>query len=237
MARTPIWQSIASLLKQEIARGQYAPGDRLPTEAALSTRFGVNRHTVRHALKAMAEEGIVYARRGAGVFVTQIPTDYPIGKRVRFHQNLASAGHVPAKEILSLETRAAGPAEQKTLQLGAKDMVHVYEGLSLSDGQPIALFQSVFPAARFPELLAYLTETPSVTAALKQAGVADYLRASTRLKAKRATATQALHLKISEGAPVLHTSGINVDMENRPIEFGNTWFDGDKITLTLEDNQ
>jgi GntR family phosphonate transport system transcriptional regulator len=235
MTRTPIWQSISTLIKQEIAQGLYKPGDKLPTEAALSLRFGVNRHTVRHALKALAEEGLVYSRRGAGVFVTHVPTDYPIGKRVRFHQNLTSAGRVPAKEVLSLETRLAGPAEQKTLKLGAEDLVHVYEGLSLADDQPVALFRSVFPAARFPDLLTHLTRSSSVTVALKEEGVTDYIRVSTRLKAKRADATQALHLEISEGAPILHTSGINVDLNHDPVEFGNTWFAGDKITLTLDE--
>ncbi|MBW4707367.1 phosphonate metabolism transcriptional regulator PhnF [Roseobacter sp. YSTF-M11] len=234
MARTPIWKSITEALKAEIAKGQYVPGDKLPTEATLSSRFGVNRHTVRHALKSMSDEGIVHARRGAGVFVTQVPTDYPIGKRVRFHQNLISAGRVPAKEILSLETRLANPTERHTLHLGADDMVHVYEGLSLSDGQPVAVFRSVFPARRFPNILLHLQQTKSVTEAVRRAGVTDYTRASTRLKAKRATATQALHLRISEGAPILHTTGVNVDLDNRPIEFGETWFAGDRITLTLD---
>ncbi len=234
MARTPIWQSIATHLRDEIAAGQFAQGDKLPTEAALSARFGVNRHTVRQALSALAEDGVVYARRGAGVFVTQVPTDYPIGKRVRFHQNLTLAGRVPAKEILSLETRIATAVERKTLVLTEGDIVHDYEGLSLADGQPVALFRSVFPAARFPDLLADLQETRSVTAALQRGGVADYTRASTRLKAKLATATQALHLRIAEGAPVLHTAGINVDAGGVPVEFGNTWFAGDRITLTLE---
>ena len=234
MARTPIWKSIATHLRDEITAGQFAQGDKLPTEAALAARFGVNRHTVRHALGALADEGVVYARRGAGVFVTQVPTDYPIGKRVRFHQNLTLAGRGPAKEILSLETRAATAAECKALQLGSGAQVHDYHGLSLSDGQPVGLVRSVFPAARFPDLPADLHELRSITAALLRGGVADYTRASTRLKAKLATATQALHLRIAEGAPVLHAISINVDVEGVPVEFGNTWFAGDRITLTLE---
>ncbi|MEO0914084.1 MAG: GntR family transcriptional regulator, partial [Pseudomonadota bacterium] len=103
MRRTPIWKSIADTLTTEIAEGQYGPGAKLPTEASLAHRFGVNRHTVRHALSSMAEEGLVLSRRGAGVFVAQNPTDYPIGRRVRFHQNLAAAGRVAAKEILMME--------------------------------------------------------------------------------------------------------------------------------------
>ncbi len=166
MTRTPIWQAIATRLRDEIADGIHRPGDKLPTEAALATRFGVNRHTVRQALAALAAEALVRPRRGAGVFVTATPTDYPIGARVRFHQNLRAAGRSPAKQMLALETRAPSPAERDALGL-TEGHVHVYEGLSLADGQVIALFRSVFPAARFPALLTHLQTDPSVTAALR----------------------------------------------------------------------
>ena len=69
---------------------------KLPTEAALAARFGVNRHTVRHGLASLSDEGLVHARRGAGVFVAADVTEYPIGRRVRFHQNVKAAGKEPA---------------------------------------------------------------------------------------------------------------------------------------------
>lgn len=233
--RTPIWKAIADALRIDIAGGLYGPGDKLPTEATLAQRFGVNRHTVRHALATLAEEDLVHSRRGAGVFVKTTPTDYPIGRRVRFHQNLRAAGRTPAKRVLLLDTRLPNASERDALQLGTKELVHVYEGLSLSEDRPIALFRSVFPAARFPELLTHLGRDPSVTAALDQFGVVDYTRAATRVNAKLATATQALHLQIAEASPVLRTIGLNVDTGGTPIEVGRTWFAGDKVTLTLAD--
>ncbi len=234
MPRTPIWKSICNSLRGEIVNGHYRQGDKLPTEAALTARFGVNRHTVRHALKALAGEGLVHARRGAGVFVTAKPTDYPIGPRVRYHQNLRAAGRIPTKTILHLETRIGDARECAALDLPADTMVHVYEGLSLADDQPIAIFRSVFPAAPFPQLLVDLEETRSVTEALKRAGVADFTRTSTRINAKLATVTQSLHLRVAEGAPILRSIGINVDAEGKPIEYGRTWFAGDLVTLTLD---
>jgi len=233
--RTPIWKSIHDTLRRDISERRYAPGDKLPTEAALAKRFGVNRHTVRRALATLAEDGLVHARRGAGVFVAQSHTDYPIGKRVRFHQNLRAAGHLPGKQILALETRAADATEAQHLALAQGDPVHVYEGLSLSDGQPVALFQSVFPAARFPDLPDALPRLRSVTAALAEQGLPDYTRAWTRLNAKLATPTQALHLQTREGAPLLRTISLNVDADGTPVEYGRTWFSGDRVTLTVAD--
>lgn len=233
MSRTPVWKSIARALTADIAEGRYGTGDRLPTEAQLSATHGVNRHTVRRALAEMAEQGLVHARRGAGVFVAARPTEYPIGKRVRYHKNISASGRIPGKSILALTTRAADSAEADALHLDPGAPVHVYNGLSLADGQPIAVFQSVFPADRFPDLLTALTETQSVTRALQMNGVEDYVRVSTRLTASQASPTQALHLRLSEGAPVLYSIGINVDPSGHPVEFGRTWFAGDRVTLTL----
>ena len=71
--KTPIWQAISLALRDDIIDGRYVPGAKLPTELELADRFGGNRHTVRHALKSMAEDGLVRSRRGAGVFVTAKP--------------------------------------------------------------------------------------------------------------------------------------------------------------------
>ena len=233
MTRSAIWKSIAETLAVEIAGGHYQPGDRLPTEAQFATRFGVNRHTVRHALAALAEAGTVHTRRGAGVFVAARPTDYALGRRVRFHQNVAASGRTPSRKINLLETRACNPREAEALDLAAGTAVHVIEGLSLADGQPLASFRSVFPAARFPDLLDHMAQTQSVTAALAACGLTDYTRASTRITAKRAPAVLALSLQQPEGAPILRSVAINVDAAGVPVEYGATWFAGDRVTLTV----
>ena len=46
-----LWRQIAGQIESEIASGACKQGARLPTEAELSARFGVNRHTVRRALE------------------------------------------------------------------------------------------------------------------------------------------------------------------------------------------
>ena len=236
MPRSPLWSAIARTLRDEIAQGHVPIGSRLPTEAELARRFGVNRHTVRRAMAALTEEGLVHPRRGAGVFVADRPTEYPVGRRVRFHQNLRAAGRLPGKQVLSLATRPADGAEAAALEIAEGAEVHVYDGLSLADGRPIALFRSVFPAARTPGLTGALTRDSSVTAALLTCGITDYTRASTRIGASLATATQAVHLQLREGDPILATTGLNVTPDGRPIEHGLTWFSGSRVTLTMADD-
>lgn len=232
--RTPVWIAIASALREDISVGRYGVGDRLPTEAALAERFGVNRHTVRHALSKLVEDGLVRTRRGAGAFVAARPTDYPIGQRVRFHENLAAAGRRPEKRILQIETRAASLGEARVLALENAAPVCAFHGLSLADGAPIAVFESVFPVTRLPGIAEALGCEPGVTRALARVGVSDYTRASTRLTAVAADATQALHLQLREGDPLLRSTSVNVDASRVPVEFGRTFFAGDRVTLTLE---
>jgi GntR family phosphonate transport system transcriptional regulator len=233
MAQGAIWKAIAGTLADEMAQGLYPAGAKLPTEAALSARFGVNRHTVRHALADLAARGLVVSRRGAGVFVAIRPTDYAIGRRVRFNQNVTAAGQTPSRDLTRLETRPAAAHEAEALGLAPGAPVQVVEGVSLADGQPLAMFRSVFPAMRFPGLLDALREVPSITAALAAAGLRDYTRASTRVTAKAAKPVQALRLRLTEGAPILRTVAVNVDGAGVPVEYGVTWFAGERVTLTL----
>ncbi len=232
-----LWSDIAETLRIEIASGLYRPGAKLPTEAALSARFGVNRHTVRHALQALAEAGIVHSRRGAGVFVTARPTDYPLGRRVRFHQNVMASGRTPSRRITRNETRPASDREAEALHLPPATPVHVVEGLSLADGQPLAVFRSVFPAARFPGLPNAIAAGGSITDALAACGLTDYTRLETRLTAKLATPVLALGLQVVTGAAILRTVAVNVDADGVPVEHGTTWFAGDRITLTVNPDQ
>lgn len=234
MSPPALWTSLRDALTSDLAAGRWTPGERLPTEAQLAQRFGVNRHTIRRALAALTEAGLIHARRGAGVFVTGRVTEYPLTRRTRFRDNLLSAGQTPDVTILRLETLPADLREAEALRLPAGAAVHIYEGVSLADGLPVSLFRSAFDATRFPDLPDLLRHHRSVTAALTGAGLADYTRASTRLSAEAADPVRARHLHLPAGAPVLRTVSVNVDPDGRPVEYGRTWFAGGRVQLVVE---
>lgn len=229
-----LWQGICDTLRAEIAQGTWQAGARLPTEAAFAARFDVNRHTVRRALRALAEDGLVQARRGAGVFVRAVPLRYPIGLRTRFRQNLLSAGRSPSYRLLHLARQGASEPEAKALQLDPGAPVHVMEAINLADGLPISLSRSCFCATRFPDLGTALLDAGSVTAALAQVGVTDYFRKSTFLTGHNADAVQAHHLQVAAGDALILSEAVNIDTMATPVEHGRTYFVGARVELVLD---
>jgi GntR family phosphonate transport system transcriptional regulator len=234
MTRTPVWSAIATALRDDIAQGRYTSGDQMPTEAALAARFGVNRHTVRHALKHLSEEGRVHARRGAGVFVTPGAATYPIGGRVSFHRNLSAAGRMPGRQILTLDRRHPTPTEAHILGLDGPATIILATGVSFADGTPIALFTSCFPGWLPDRFEADLKTTESVTQALALSGITDWTRTSTHISARNASAVQAGQLRVKEGAALILSESVNRSADGRAVEFGQTWFAGDRVTLHMQ---
>lgn len=68
-----LFRRIADDLAAAIAAGKYRVGDRLPSERDLATAFGVSRATVREAVVALQNDGILKVRMGSGAYVTALP--------------------------------------------------------------------------------------------------------------------------------------------------------------------
>lgn len=65
------FQQIAADLRAGIRSGQYAPGDKLPSEDDLATLYGVAINTVRNATRQLVAEGLIEVRPKSGAYVRQ----------------------------------------------------------------------------------------------------------------------------------------------------------------------
>jgi GntR family transcriptional regulator, transcriptional repressor for pyruvate dehydrogenase complex len=65
----PAYETIAEKITELISTADLKPGDRLPTEHELSEQLGVSRTVVREAVKVLVATGLVYTRRGSGLYV------------------------------------------------------------------------------------------------------------------------------------------------------------------------
>ncbi|MER9655245.1 FadR family transcriptional regulator [Mesorhizobium sp. M0152] len=68
-----LYRQVADQLRQLIDSGEFAVGDRLPTERDLADQLGISRPTVREALIALEVEGRIRIRVGSGIYVTDPP--------------------------------------------------------------------------------------------------------------------------------------------------------------------
>jgi GntR family transcriptional regulator, phosphonate transport system regulatory protein len=229
----PVWRQVEAILLAEIRDGLYREPQRLPAEQELAARFGVNRHTVRQALAALVERGIVFKRKGGGSYLVPGFIDYAIGARTRFSANLLiqnrEPGHrlVEAREILASERVAHALA----LAVGAPVAFMVTVGEA--DGIPISVGQHYLPADRFPGFLDAYREEMSTTRAFKRYGIDDYKRKVTRIVASLPSEDDALHLRQPRLTPVLAVDSIDVDLEGTPITLHETRFAGDRVQFVL----
>lgn len=66
----PLYRRISTALRQRIASGEYAPGERVPSEEELCEEFQVSRSTMRKALDELVSVGLIVRHRGRGTYVS-----------------------------------------------------------------------------------------------------------------------------------------------------------------------
>ena len=233
-AGVAIWRQISETVAGEIAAGVWSAGARLPTEAALAQRFGVNRHTLRRAMAELAERGLVRVEQGRGTFVAEDVVEYAVGERPRFAETLNSQRRAPGGRLLRALRLPADDRVAEGLKIRKGPAVVLIERLGDADGRPISISSHFFPAARFPGLVSWYEQEKSITRSLARCGLDDYLRLTTRVRARRATAEEARMLQLPANTPVLETEAINVDPEGKRIEFGISRFASNRIELMFE---
>ncbi len=107
-------QDVVEALRERIRGGGLAVGDKLPTEAAFMTEFGVSRTVVREALSRLQAAGLVETRHGIGTFVASTPADDAAAFRIDPQQLATLRDVVAVLELrIGVETEAAGLAAQR----------------------------------------------------------------------------------------------------------------------------
>jgi GntR family phosphonate transport system transcriptional regulator len=228
------WRQIADALEADIVAGRLASGDRVPTEALLSERFAVNRHTVRRALAHLAQRGLVRSTQGKGTFVEPRPLAYPIGQKTRFSEVMAKAGKEARGELVSAEHVQADAAMAEALAVEPGAPVLVMHTINRADGVALSLSRTWLPLPRFMGLETHFAKKGSLTKAYSRFGLDDYRRLSTRISARAAEAEEAQILGIAPGRTLLVVGSINVDMEGRRIQATQSRFAADRVELVVE---
>ena len=233
-AGVALWRQIASALEADISGGKRQPGERLPTEAVLTERFAVNRHTVRRALEELEARGIIRVEQGRGAFVAEDVLDYPLGPRTRFSEIIRQQNREAAGRVLHIAEIPADAQVAAGLRIRRGRPVLRVARLGLANGRPLVLGLHHFPLPRFAVAAQSLTQQASITVALAACGVPDYRRHSTRITARLPTPEEAQHLLQSRSRPVMVAEALNTDPEGVPVDWTLSCYAAARVQLVME---
>ena len=231
---TTVHAQIEDWLAGEIAVGALVPGDRLPTEHDLAAWFGVSRMTLRHALAALARRGLLTRTVGrhGGTFVAAPKLEQDLTTLAGFSEQLRRHGMVAGARVLTASQRPAGPAAGAALRLAETDPVYEVRRIRLADGRPIVLERSLFPAARFPDMLDCRLDGSLYELLEVKYGLRPY-RARESLEPVTAGVREAEALEVAEGAPLMLVERTAYAKSGEPLEFARDLFRGDRTRVVV----
>jgi GntR family phosphonate transport system transcriptional regulator len=227
-----LYRQIGRVLEEEIRRA-YEPGAQLAAEGVLARRFGVNRHTIRHAVDELVATGLIERRRGVGMFVVRRAIDYGIGKDTRFTETLEAAGNTTESSILRKHiVRGREPVNQR-LELARGSAVLWIETLRKVNDRPFCVISHFLPLASCRAAKAEYSGG-SLHRFLRDRLGLDPERRRSHVSAQLASRDDAALLGIGRTQPILLVKTVNVDAGSRePIEYAVTRFRGDMIQLEI----
>ena len=219
-AFSPLYRQIKDLLVQSLDRGEWKPGELIPSEIDLAARFQVSQGTVRKAVDELAAEHLLLRRQGKGTFVA---THHEARVRYRFLRLAPDEeGEAVRAESRILECRRLrAPAEiARALDLRAGETVISIRRLLCMGQVPTVLDDIWLPGSIFRGLTQELltaNKAPLYGLFESEFGV-SMVRADEKLRAVAAPAEVCTVLNVAAGAPLLQVDRVSYTYGDRPME-------------------
>ncbi len=138
----PLWFQIAERLRAAVEKGDFAPGDRLPSETEINRLFGVSRTTARAALDTLEHEGLITRRAGKGSIVLPPRVEQPLRTFAGFADEMRARGLRPSYHTRGVAPHAAGHDVADALGVAPGSPVVVVDRLLRADDFPMATSRS-----------------------------------------------------------------------------------------------
>lgn len=223
-------ERIAAILAREIRSGRVERGTQLPGELELAKRFAVSRNTVRSALAALNEDGLITTRTGKGSFV--LFDGRPLDDRLGWTHALAEQGVETQVRLLRM-TREQDPELAARLELDSPDLIVIQRLRVIVGGEAISIERSCLPAIdALRDLPERGLENDSITATLSRAGLLlDHCEQ--RLRGRQLDAEEAELLGRRQREWFLHTRRTSWTADDRFAEQVDSLLDPKHFELSL----
>jgi GntR family transcriptional regulator len=226
---TPLYLQLVRTLTDAIEAGRWQPGEALPAERLLCTQLSVSRVTLRLAIDALVEHGLVVRRPGAGTFVQQ-PAAHSLSGLGNFTEVMRSKGFEPQSQWIERALRTAYGEEILRLGLSPDSIVASLIRLRYADGRVVAYEQSVVPKRLLPEPRQI---EDSLYTWLDERGE-PVVRALQHLRAVNLSARLAQHFGMKEGEAMLRVVRVGYARDGSPIELTETYCHSDYYDFVTE---
>jgi GntR family transcriptional regulator len=219
---SPLYRQIKSLILQGLESGEWRPGEAIPSETELASRFGVSQGTVRKAIDEMAAENLVVRRQGKGTYVASHNDEDP---RVlfRFLRLMPDDGKIETSQSVPLECWRAKAGQEASRTLGIKlgAPITIIRRLLKFGAKPVVIEEIYLPGEAFAGLtLEILQEYQgSFYGLLESRFGVRMIRAEERLRAVAADRANAALLGVAVGAPLLSVERVSFTYGDRPVEW------------------
>lgn len=231
------YKQISRELIEDIADGTYPPGAQLPTELELSRRFQVNRHTVREAIRALREDGLVFSIRGKGNFVSTTRVVYRLSDKVRFTQNILESNLIPGARLIDWSVVSADEVVAGKLQLETGESVLRLNILRLVNNLPFSVSSSYLPEQRFAALPDLIEGSFSLYGLLQTHYQIDPQRSESLIETRLPKKDELHHLRCSPKQPLLIVKSVACDSAGARVEYVVTRTRGDLGCLAIDFDQ
>ena len=234
IAGQPLYVQIAEALLARIETGELSAGARLPPERELSETLGVNRLTLRRALRELEGRGLLHRRPGIGTFVAEPKIERRAGWLVSFTRGMEQRGYTAGARLLSMDSRPVDAPQAAELGLPVSSMVYVILRLRTMNTEPVPLERYTLSKNRFAGLDRFDLESRSVLEVLETEYGAAIARARQSLEPVLASATEAEWLGVPSGAPLMLERRLSFDAHDRPVELGRDLYRGDRFRFVTD---
>lgn len=228
VAREPKYYTVKRHLLEAIA--SLEPGSAVPTERELAAELSTSRTTVRQALVELVAEGRLVRRQGSGTYVADGKITWPL-HLASFTEQAAANGLAASSRLLAVDRVRADEDVADRLGVRVGDWLHQIDRLRLGDGTPMAVERSLLPANRFPFLGRKIRRAGSLHALLAADYGVSLRRGEETIDTIPATPREAALLDADVGVPMLVVRRRSFDVSGSAVEWGTSWFRGDRITL------
>jgi GntR family transcriptional regulator len=233
-SRIPRYHQIALSLRERIAGGRLAPGQRLDDQRSLAREFGVTLMTLRQALDLLERDGLITRRHGLGTFVASPIVDYDILHLRTFAADLSAKGAPVTTRFLRSHFVAADGRVSRELAVGRGARVFVLERLRLVNAQPTSFQASYLPARIGEEVVkADLTLTPLRQVLAFKLGL-EVTAARETVSAVPLDPRAARELGCRAGIAAFRSDRVSVGADGAPIVYDRVFIPGDRFRITRQ---